>query len=203
MRHLRAALILLAALPLAAAPAAAQGLLPFTLEGRAGVGFPIAGFRSSVREGLLAEATAKYSPIPFLSAYAGWGLAEFGAEDDADFPGVETKVRDSGLRLGGELNVPLMGLLSGVAAYLQAGATFHRAEARVEGDESGTLGFRSDRTRGLELASGARVGLTRNLSLTPEARYRRYEPNFDSPPPIGIANEIEYIAVTLGLTLHF
>jgi opacity protein-like surface antigen len=202
MRYFLAALSLLAALPLSAAPAAAQGISPFTIEGRAGVGFPIDDFASGVEAGYLLEATAKLSPLPFITIYGGWSFAEFAADGDAGVAGLETNIRDSGMRLGAEVSVPLVGLI-GIAPYLQAGATFNRAEIRVAGDGSNTLGAESDRTRGLELGTGVRVTLARRIALVPEIRYRSYEPEFDVAPTIGIANEISYVAASLGVTFHF
>lgn len=203
MRHLFAALILLAALPLAVAPAAAQGLLPFTLEGRGGLAVPIDGFASRAEAGYLVEATAKLSPLPFVTIYGGWSFAEFGADSDAAIAGLDTRLRDSGLRVGGELAVPLAGLMSGVAPYLQIGMLFNRAEVRVSGDGTNTLGVESDRTQGLELGTGARVALGRRFSIVPEVRYRSYTPDFETAPTVDIASEVKYIAGSVGVTLHF
>ena len=80
MRYLLAALFVVAALPLSAAPAAAQGILPFTVEGRAGMAFPVDDFASGVEAGYLLEATAKLSPLPFATLYGGWSYAEFAAD---------------------------------------------------------------------------------------------------------------------------
>lgn len=203
MRHLLAALILLAALPLAAAPAAAQGISPFTLEGRAGVAFPVDGFASGVDAGYLVEATAKISPLPFATLYGGWSFAAFPADGDAGVAGLAEDVQDSGFHLGGELAVPLAGLLSGVAPYAHAGAIFHRAELRVSGDGSGTLGMKSDWSRGWEFGGGVRVRLARRVALLPEIRYRAYDPEFENEPAIGIADQVSYVAGSLGVTLHF
>lgn len=203
MRHLIAALPILAALPLLAAPAAAQGISPFTIEGRAGVAFPVDGFASGVEGGYLLEATAKISPLPFATIYGGWSFAAFPADGDAQMAGLATDLEDSGFRLGGELSVPLAGLLSGVAPYVQAGAIFHRAEIRVSGDGTNTLGMKSDRSRGWELGSGVRITLARRLALVPEIRYRSYDPEFENEPAIAIADQVSYVAGSLGITVHF
>ena len=203
MRHYIAALVLMAALPLSAAPAAGQGLLPFTIEGRAGLAAPVDVFASGAETGYLVEATAKLSPIPFVTVYGGWSYAEFGGESDEEVAGLDTSVRDSGPRVGGELAVPLAGLMSGVAPYLQLGVLFNRAEVTVPGDGTNTLGVESDRTQGWEMGVGARVSLVRLLALAPEVRYRSYEPHFETEPVVGIATSVKYMAASLGLTLHF
>jgi opacity protein-like surface antigen len=198
-----AALVTAAALTGSSDRAAAQGILPFTMEARVGAAFPAAEFDPGAKAGYLLEATAKYSPLPFVSVYAGWSVAAFGAKDDAGFAGMDTRVRDSGLRLGGELGVPLVGLMIGVAPYVQAGALFNRAEVEVVGDESGTLGFKSRRTPGFEIAGGLRTSLIRSISITPELRYRRYNPEFEAEPEIGLADEVAYVVASLGFTFHF
>ena len=203
MRSFIAAVLCVAALTGSAENAPAQGARPFTIEARGGLAFPMEEFDPGAKAGYLLEGTAKVSPLPFVSLYAGWSFAEFGAEDDAGFAGVDTRVRDPGARVGGELGVPLVGLMIGIAPYLQVGALFNRAEVEVVGDDSGTLGFRSDRTRGLEVAGGLRTSLLSVLSVTPELRYRKYEPRFDVPPAIGLADEIAYLVASLGLTFHF
>ena len=203
MRYLLAALFVVAALPLSAAPAAAQGILPFTVEGRAGMAFPVDDFASGVEAGYLLEATAKLSPLPFATLYGGWSYAEFAADGDAGVAGLETDVRDSGFRLGAELSMPLAGLMMGVAPYLQAGVLFNQAEIRVSGDGTNTLGMKSDRTRGLELGTGVRITLARRIAIVPEVRYRSYEPDFATAPTVDVAGEVSYVAVSLGATFHF
>jgi opacity protein-like surface antigen len=187
----------------AAGAAAAQGARPFTLEARGGLAFPLESFDPGAQTGFLVGATAKYSPIPFLSLYGGWDFARFGAEDDAGFTGVATRVTDSGLRVGAELGVPLVGLMSGIAPYVQGGATFSRIRVEADEDPSGTLDFESSVTRGFEVGAGARISVAPSFSLTPEVRYRRTRPEFDETPSIDIAAEVAYLAASLGFNLHF
>lgn len=203
MRSLIAALVCIAALTGSPANAASQGAFPFTIEARGGLAFPMEAFDPGAKAGYLLEGTAKVSPLPFVSLYAGWSFAQFGVEDDAGFAGVDTRVQDAGARVGGELGVPLVGLMIGIAPYLQVGALFNRAEVEVVGDDSGTLGFRSDRTRGFEVAGGLRTSLLPVLSVTPELRYRKYEPSFETAPAIALVDEIAYLVASLGLTFHF
>jgi opacity protein-like surface antigen len=203
MRYFIAALLLTAALPLSAFPTAAQGILPFTVEARAGMAFPVDEFASGVEAGFLLEATAKLSPLPFATLYGGWSYAVFAAEGDAGVAGLDSSVRDSGLRFGGEVSAPLAGLAMGVAPYLQAGILINRAEIRVQGDATNTLGGKSERTRGFELGTGVRVTLARRIAIVPEIRYRSYDPEFDVAPTIDIANELSYVAASLGVTFHF
>lgn len=186
-----------------AGSAGAQGSKPFTLEARGGLAYPMETFDQGAKVGFLVGATAKYSPLPFISLYGGWDFARFGAEDDAGFAGVDTRVKDSGLRIGGELGVPLAGLMSGIAPYFQAGVTFTRARVDVSGDESGTLEFESEVTRGFEVGGGGRIWVAPSFSITPEIRYRRTRPDFDEAPPLGIANEVAYLVTSLGVNLHF
>lgn len=183
--------------------AAAQGIKPFTVEARGGLAYPMETFDQGAKVGYLLGLTAKVSPLPFVSLYGGWDRARFDAEDDAGFAGVDTRVTDSGLRVGGELGVPLAGLMSGIAPYFQAGATFTRARVDVSGDETGTLEFESDVTGGFELATGARIWLAPSFSLTPEVRYRRTRHDFEEAPPLQIANEVAYLVTSLGINIHF
>ena len=115
MRSIIAALMATVALTASAGGVAAQGIFPFTVEARGGLAFPTDEFDPGVEAGYLVEATAKYSPLPFVSVYAGWSFASFGAEDYGAFAGADMEVHDSGVRLVGELGVPLVWLLSGVA----------------------------------------------------------------------------------------
>lgn len=203
MRLLPAALAVLAALPLAAAGAAGQGVSPFTLEARAGMAIPVDHFASGAEAGYLVEATAKLSPLPFVTVYGGWTFAAFPADGDAGVAGLATDLQDSGFRFGGELSAPLAGLMSGAAPYVQAGLLFNRAEIRVSGDGTNTLGMKSDRTRGFEVGTGARITLRRRLAIVPEVRYRSYDPDFPQDPAVDIADEVSYVAASLGVTFHF
>lgn len=203
MRQLLAALAVLAALPLAAASAAAQGISPFTLEARGGVAVPVDDFASGVEAGYLVEATAKVSPLPFVTAYAGWTYASFSADSDGGVAGLATSLRDSGARVGGELSVPLAGLMSGVAPYLHAGLLVNRAQIRVSGDGTNTLGVKSDWSKGFELGAGARITILRRVAVAPEVRYRAYDPRFDEEPAVGIADKLSYVVASLGATFHF
>jgi hypothetical protein len=200
---LRTGAIAAALLAVLVGSAAAQGAKPFTVEARGGLAYPMETFDQGAKVGFLAGATAKYSPLPFISVYGGWDFARFGAEDDAGFAGVDTWVKDSGLRVGGELGVPLAGLMSGIAPYFQAGVTFTRARVDVSGGEAGTLEFESDVTRGFEVGGGARIWVAPSFSITPEIRYRRTRPDFEEAPPLEIANEVAYLVTSLGFNLHF
>jgi len=203
MRQRIAALLIVAALPLAATPVAAQGILPFTLGGRMGLAIPVDDFAAHAETGYVTEVLLKASPLPFATLYGGWSFAEFGVDSESAIAGLDTKVRDSGFRAGGELSVPLAGLLSGVSPYLQVGAIFNRAQVRVRGDGTNTLGVKSDRSTGMEVGVGTRVMLVHRLSIVPELRYRSYDPEFAQEPEVQIGDRLSYLALTLALTFHF
>ncbi|HEX6923845.1 MAG TPA: hypothetical protein VF167_00340 [Longimicrobiaceae bacterium] len=109
MRQRIAALLIVAALPLAATPVAAQGILPFTLGGRMGLAIPVDDFAAHAETGYVTEVLLKASPLPFATLYGGWSFAEFGVDSESAIAGLDTKVRDSGFRAGGELSVPWQG----------------------------------------------------------------------------------------------
>lgn len=203
MRTLLAALLALAALPLAAAPAAAQGISMFTLEARAGMAFPVDDFAGRGEVGALVEGTVRLAPLPFVAAYAGWSMADFGIDAGASMAGLDTRLRDTGIRAGAELSVPLAGLLSGVAPYINAGLLFNRARVRVPGDGTNTLPAKSDRSRGHEIGVGARVKLIRRLSIVPELRYRSYDPEYPDGPSGNSGGRVSYLAAGVGIAAHF
>lgn len=203
MRFLFAALLALAAHPLAAASAAAQGISPLSVETRAALAVPVDGFASRSEIGGLLEATIRFAPIPFVAAYAGWTLADFGIDAGASVAGLDTRMRDTGFRAGAELSVPLAGLLSGVAPYVHGGIIFNRARVRVAGDGTSTLARHSERTRGHEAGVGARIKLLRRISIVPEMRYRSYEPGYGDDPPGGADGRLTYLSAGLGLAAHF
>lgn len=203
MRKILAALLCLAAFPLAAAPAAAQGFLPFTVEGRAGLAVPVDDFAPGIETGYFAEATAKYSPLPFTTLYLGWTAAEFGVSDERAPAQMNVTIRDSGLRAGGELSVPLSGLMSGIAPYVQVGALFNKAQVRVSGDSDAELRVTSDRSTGLDLGAGVRVKVSRHVLVAPEVRFRRYHPDFDSEVAAALVDQLSYLGIGLGVSFHF
>lgn len=203
MRTFIAALLALAALPLAAAHAAAQGISMFTVEARAGLAIPVDDFASRGEVGALVEGTLRVAPLPFVAAYAGWSLADFGIDSGASMAGLDMRLRDTGVRAGAEISVPLAGLLSGVAPYVNAGFIFNRARIRVPGDGTNTLPVKSDRTRGHELGIGARVKLIRRLSIVPEVRYRSFDPEYPDGPSGGSGGPVSYVSTGIGIAAHF
>lgn len=203
MRTHLAALLALAALPLVAVPAAAQGISMFTAEARAGLAFPVDDFAARGEVGALVEGTLRFAPLPFVAAYAGYSLADFGIDSGASMAGLDMRLRDTGVRAGAELSVPLAGLLSGVAPYAHAGLLFNRARIRVEGDGTNTLSVKSDRSRGHEVGIGARVKLRRHLAIVPELRYRRYDPEYPDGPSGGSGGPVSYLSAGIGISAHF
>lgn len=203
MRKCIAALMCLAALPLAAAPAAAQGFFPFTIEGRAGLAVPVDDFAPGIETGYFGELTAKYSPLPFTTLYLGWTAAEFSMSAERAPEATSVTLRDSGVRFGGELSVPLSGLMSGIAPYAQVGALFNRAQVRSDGEEGASFRESSERTTGLDLGAGVRIKINRHISVAPEVRFRRYHPDFENEAAAALVDQLSYLGIGLGASFHF
>lgn len=181
----------------------AQGVFPFTVEVRGGGAFPTGDLGSATSPGYLAEVTAKYSPLPFVSVYGGYAHAEFAVGRSDALSVIARRIKDSGWRLGGEVGVPLVGLATGIAPYAQAGAIFNRTRIGLAGDQAAEPSRHSDRSIGFEVAGGIRISVTRSFAITPELRYRAHDPEFAGDVEVGPAREIRYLVPGLGVTYHF
>ncbi|MBV9774032.1 MAG: porin family protein [Gemmatimonadetes bacterium] len=199
MRKLFVAAVLGVGLVGSASASLAQSILPLSAEVRVGAAIPTGDFSDGVKTGSSYGATVKFSVMPMIALYGGWEQAVFKAEDDPDFQGTDVKIRDTGVRAGAELRIPLVGMVTGISPYVQAGALFNKATASLSDDTGGSLDINSDRGLGFEVGAGAGIRIAPTISLVPEVRYRTYKPDFGDQS--GDSN-LSYFNVGLGVSVH-
>ncbi len=150
---------------LAAAPVAAQDL-PLSVEVRLDAGIPVQDTDDFLDRGVGFGARALLELAPTFSIYAGYSRFEFQGDNDLVGGG---DVEEDGFELGGRLS---MGHGHGRSQpYILLGALFH-------GDETG-----------LEAGIGADYGVSWNLSVTPEVRYRTID-------------DVDYLTLGIGLRIR-
>lgn len=150
---------------LAAAPLAAQDL-PLSVEVRLDAGIPVQETDDLLDRGVGFGARALLELAPTFAIYAGYSRFEFEWDDDLVDGG---ELEEDGFELGGRLS---MGHGHGhTQPYILLGALFHEDET------------------GLEAGIGADYGVSWNLSVTPEVRYRTIE-------------DVDYLTLGIGLRIR-
>ena len=150
---------------LVAAPVAAQDI-PLSVEVRLDAGVPVQDTDDFLDRGVGFGARALLELAPTFAIYAGYSRFEFQWDDD--LPGPDD-VEEDGFDLGGRLS---LGHGHGhTLPYILLGALFH------------------DDDTGLEAGMGADYGVSWNLSVTPEVRYRT----------IG---DVDYLTLGMGLRIR-
>ena len=184
----------------------AQGVLPLTFEGRAGIAFPRGEFPIGSRGGANAAETgvgfggnASFNFLPGVAIYGGWDRYTFGADGEGILGSDEAEFVDEGFVVGGKLSMPI-GFLTGFSPWVRGGALFRTLE--VTGDE-GTVQvgdhLKSSRSTGLEVGGGLEIPLGLVLSFTPGVIYRSFEPDFGET---GADEKVSYLDVSLGLKVR-
>ena len=177
-----------------ATPAEAQ-LLPFAVEARGGLAFPLddfptdaAGGTEAAEGGVGVGVNGSFTFFPGLAVYGGWDRYAFGV-DAASGAAEDAEFVDQGFVVGGQLSLPL-GALVGVSPWVRGGALFRTLELADGGAE-----LQSERSTGFELGGGVTIPLGLILSFTPGVTYRTYKPDFGE----GSDGAAKYIDVSLGL----
>lgn len=184
-----------------AAPAAQAQILPISVEGRGGLTFPTGDLARSVSPGYTVGVAAKLRFIPLVRLYGGWEYTQFEAKDGV--PGLESTLTDSGFRVGGQLGIPLVGMLTGFSPYVQAGAILNQAVTRTGDDDDalGSVRIESERTLGYEVGGGASIRLGPLLAFTPEVRFRSYRPDYGDAA--STRDELSYVSASFGIAAQF
>lgn len=151
---------------LAAGPVAAQDL-PLSVEVRLDAGIPVQDTDEFLDRGVGFGARALLELAPTFAIYAGYSRFEF--ERDSDLIDDAPDLEEDGFELGGRLS---LGHGHGhTQPYVLLGALFHEDET------------------GLEAGIGADYGVSWNLSVTPEVRYRTIQ-------------DIDYLTLGIGLRIR-
>lgn len=163
MKRAMVGLLAAAAVAASAGSAAAQGTLPVSVEVRLDAGLPIGDFHDAARSGLGWGVSGMLDLAPTLALYAGYSSFDFELDDST------LEIRDDGLDVGARL---ILGTGGGVVTtFAQFGALFHNGDTGFEG--------------GL----GAEYPVSRMVTLTPLARYRKL-------------GDAEYVGLGIGLSFR-
>lgn len=167
MRNWIAALAIGAMAAGGAAPAAAQSAIPLAFEVRLDAGIPVDDSGDLYETGVGFGVRASLDVAPTFAVYGGYSQFSFELEDD--IVGDE-EVEVSGFELGGRVG---MGSGHGSASpYFLLGALFHEDET------------------GIEAGLGADYGVSWQVSVTPEVRYRKVD-------------ELSYLTLGMGARFRF
>ena len=167
MRNWIAALAVGAMAAGGAAPAAAQSAIPLAFEVRLDAGIPVDDSGDLYETGVGFGVRASLDIAPTFAIYGGYSQFNFELDDEIVGDG-EDEV--SGFELGGRV-----GLGSGhgsASPYFLLGALFHEDET------------------GIEAGLGADYGVSWNVSVTPEVRYRKVD-------------ELSYLTLGMGARFRF
>ncbi len=180
-------------------PTAAQGLLPFSAEVRAGVAFSTGDLAedAEIDMGYGFEINGKYQFNPLLAIYAGYDRYEFSGEPEEAIGNVESELTDAGVVLGAQVSLPLPGF----GPWVRGGIMYNQATTGFS-DDGASLAFESERALGFEVGGGLSFPLGPFVSVTPGVRYRAHSPEFeifDEPEAV----DISYLVVDLGLSVGF
>lgn len=176
---LAAALALLAC----GSPARAQSVLPFAVEGRAGLAFPTGDFGRDLGLGYGLGANASFNILPLIAVYGGYSYTTF------DISGVSRSTGDTynlqGFDAGARVGIPTP--LIPLNPYLRGGLVFYKAN--VSGGPS------SDRNTGFQVGAGLNYALGMLVTLTPEVSYVRINGRNGS-------SDATFIRTDFGLRVH-
>jgi opacity protein-like surface antigen len=216
---MRTVLMPLAALLLAAVPAASQ-TSPFSLEVRVRAAFPTGDFGEEEEDGSGVETGSGgtlegvFQATPVLAIYAGYSHTVFGtdlgeAEDLLEDASVD--ITDGGLDAGVRATLPL---LNG-GAYVRGGLVYHRVGVDLSDDLEELLeefsggefdedDLDSDWSLGYQLDAGVLVPLGSRLSASFGAAYTRYEPKFEDMGGEGFTadGDVSYASAEVGLLIR-
>ncbi|HEX6041404.1 outer membrane beta-barrel protein [Longimicrobium sp.] len=210
----------LAALVLAAAPAAAQvPASPFSLEVRGRAAYPTGDFGeedetgSGVETGWGGSVAGHFQVTPVLSVYGGYSFTRFPTdlgdlEAELEALGIDDAsidIDDTGFDAGLRAMVPA----GGGSAFLRGGLVYHRADVQLSDDLEDAIGgildpdeLDSDWSLGWQAGAGLLLPLGPRLSASLGASYTSYEPRFgDDSGEFEVSGEsdLTYASIEVGL----
>lgn len=161
-----------------AAPAHAQSMLPFAVEGRAGLAFPTGDFGEALGTGYGLAANVSFNVAPTLALYGGYSFTQFDFDDDLVDTDETFDVK--GFEGGARLGLPMVGF----SPYVKGGAVYFKGGVD-DNDSDSKLGF--------TVGAGLNYALGPVVSFTPEVTY------VTIPDDGGDAN---FIRADVGLRFH-
>lgn len=164
-----------------AGPARAQSLLPFSVEGRAGLAFPTGDFGRDLSTGYALGANVGFNVIPLVTLYGGYSYITFDLADDVPGSGEDTW-DVSGFDAGARVNLPMIGF----SPYLRGGVVYYDSELSGTDFGESNLGFQVG--AGLDFPLGAVV------SITPEVSYVQVDAGDVAGP-----DKTSFVRVDFGL----
>ena len=141
-----------------AGPARAQSLLPFSVEGRAGLAFATGDLGEDLSTGYVLGANVGFNLMPLITLYGGYSYITFDLDDDVPGAGDATW-NVSGFDAGARVNLPMIGF----SPYVRGGVVYYESELSDLDGES-NLGFQVG--AGLDFPLGAVVSITPEVSYT-------------------------------------
>ncbi len=161
-----------------AAPAHAQSMLPFAVEGRAGLAFPTGDFGDALGMGYGLAANVSFNVAPTLAIYGGYSFTQFDFDDDV--VDTDETFNVQGFEGGARLGLPMVGF----SPYVKGGAVY--LKGGVDGNDS-------DNKLGFTVGAGLNYALGPVVSFTPEVTY------VTVPDDGGDAN---FVRADVGLRFH-
>jgi opacity protein-like surface antigen len=140
-----------------AAPAHAQSVLPFAVEGRAGLAFPTGDFGESLGLGYGLGANVSFAVAPTLALYGGYSYTQF--DYDTDVVDTDETFNVQGFEGGARLGLPMVGF----SPYVKGGVVYFKGGVSDGVDSDNELGF--------TVGAGLNYALGPVVAFTPEVTY--------------------------------
>ena len=161
-----------------AAPARAQSMLPFAVEGRVGLAVPTGEFGDDLGMGYGLAANVSFNVAPTLALYGGYSYTQFDYDDD--IVGDQDPLEVQGFEGGARLGLPMVGF----SPYVKGGAVYFKSAGG---------GIDTDNRLGFTVGGGLNYRLGPVVSFTPEVTY------VTVPDDTGDAN---FVRADVGLRFH-
>lgn len=187
--------------PLLGQATSSDGPSPWSLEGRAGVTFPLGDFSDGLSSGIGVEITGRYAVSSLVHLYGGVSRASFEAEiNGGDFLGGELSSTAVTSGFHGGMILHFSG--RNVDPWVKLGGTFHTLGFDLSLPGATEMGYRSDWRAGIVGGAGLDVPLTGRIRISPSMQYHGYAPDLEVNP-VGQAPNVNFLLLDFGVRYVF
>ncbi|HEU4556251.1 MAG TPA: outer membrane beta-barrel protein [Longimicrobium sp.] len=177
MKKTTFALAALAAVAFTGTQANAQSALPLSFEVRGGAAIPTGDFGDLASTGFGLNGNVTFNVTPVVGIYGGYTLNRFGINDDLGELGDDVTLTEQGFDVGLKARFASPTGLP-VTPFFRGGAIFHKLSIDEDFVDPGEDN-ETDMKLGFEVGGGVEVGLSRNITLTPQVGYSQFNPSED------------------------
>lgn len=200
MKKTTFALAALAAVAFTGTQANAQSALPLAFEVRGGVVLPTGDWGELASTGFGLNGNVTFNVTPVLGIYGGYTFNRFGINDDLGEEGDDLNFTEQGFDVGVKARFASP---TGFPAtpFFRGGAIFHKiglGGGDIDPDED----LDSDMKLGFEVGGGVEVGLSRNITLTPQVGYSQFNPSDDDDDVDDDSIDVSNVTLGVGVNIR-